>query len=80
MVVNLISDTIAIVFYFMFSCLHDLAPTNVDSIFQIACVQHFSTEPLSFLLGWLLVKEDSKVAYTKNLSPLCGYYVYDVTH
>ncbi|KAH0978700.1 hypothetical protein GBA52_005877 [Prunus armeniaca] len=32
----------------------------LKSVFQIACVQHFSTEPLSFMLGQLLAKEDSK--------------------
>ncbi|XP_024170606.1 origin of replication complex subunit 3 isoform X2 [Rosa chinensis] len=34
--------------------------TSFVRALKIACVQHFSTEPLSFLLGWLLVKEDSK--------------------
>nr|XP_011470115.1 PREDICTED: origin of replication complex subunit 3 isoform X3 [Fragaria vesca subsp. vesca] len=39
---------------------HDGTLTSFVRALKIACVQHFSTEPLSFLLGWLLVKEDSK--------------------
>lgn len=48
-----------------------------QSVFQIACVQHFSTEPLSFMLGQLLAKEDSKVASMYYICPLCGYHVYN---
>ncbi|XP_034204061.1 origin of replication complex subunit 3 isoform X4 [Prunus dulcis] len=34
--------------------------TSFFRALKIACVQHFSTEPLSFMLGQLLAKEDSK--------------------